>query len=108
MIALAATLKAKVCTSLSSRYAMSAVPLLRQMYHLDSAAGCSGPVAAAANASSAFPMSASKSLAAPVAVFNPSGTVHFLGHGYIPRHSSQGLLTLARAPPFPRFDVLIL
>jgi len=38
-MALAATLNAKVCTSLSSRYVASAVPSLRQRYHLDRVAG---------------------------------------------------------------------
>src|ERR1700677_386403 len=78
MIALAATLKAKVCTSLSSRYAMSAVPLLRHWYHLDCEAGCSGPVAAAATAAPALSMSAATSVATPDAVSKPSDTVESL------------------------------
>src|SRR5579863_7921814 len=74
MIAFAATLKAKVCTSLSSRYAISAVPLLRHWYHLDCVTGCSGPVAAAAIAAPV----ASMSLATSVASLDSSATFESL------------------------------
>src|SRR6516225_6217249 len=47
-IALAATLNANVCTSLSSRYFTTAVPSWRSLYHLGTSAGATAIIAAGA------------------------------------------------------------